>query len=40
MPGFLGDVLVDVLKMTFFDLLEEIGLALGSEWVVALQDDE
>lgn len=40
MPGFLGDVLVDVLKLAFFYLLEEVGLALGSEWVVPLQNDE
>lgn len=40
MPGFLGDVLVDILKMAFFYLLEEVGLALGSEWVVSLQDHE
>lgn len=40
MPGFLGDVLVDVLKLAFFYLLEEVALALGSEWVVPLKDHE
>lgn len=35
--AFLGDVVVDVLKVASLDLLEEICLALGAEGVVALQ---
>ena len=39
-PRFLGDVLVDVLKLAFFYLLEEVCLALGSEWIVTLQNNK
>jgi hypothetical protein len=38
--GFFGDVLVDVLKLSLFNLLKEVALALGPKGVVALQDDE
>ena len=40
MLGLIRDVLVDVLKLSLFNLLKEVVLALGSEGVVALQDNE
>lgn len=40
MPGFFRDVLVDVLEVPFLYLLEEVALALGSKWIVSLQNDE